>query len=184
MGRSPRAPRTRHAALGYPESDDSPAFAVGPDNGSDARGTAVEARARRTVEQLVAAQRATGGDPWRELLGRLLSISEVQQLIGAKTVREVSGLVETKRLLALPTKRSGLLFPAFQFTHDGRLNPTIGDVIAILADSVVTPYMIASWLKSPNDDLGGASPVRWLELGRDPSRVLAEARVVAARLAE
>ena len=120
--------------------------------------------------------------PWRDLLGPLLSSEDVQRLLGTQTRQEFNALVRQKRLLALPTKR-GVVFPAFQFTSDGTPHPAIATVVDILADRVATPYTIASWLKSPKDDLGGETPMRWLELERDPERVIAAAQVTAARLA-
>ena len=40
-----------------------------------------------------------------------------------------------------------------------------------------------SWLASPDDALGGASPAQWVAAGRDYERLLLVARQDAARLA-
>lgn len=119
---------------------------------------------------------------WQAFLGQFLSKSEVQELIGAETASEVDALVEDGRLLALPTHEGDVVYPAFQFRADGTPYPTIGRVIEILGPVAVTPYTIASWLMSPKPYFRGTSPIHWLEMGRDPRRVVAEARLAAAHM--
>lgn len=123
-----------------------------------------------------------GLDPWRELLGAVLDRREVERLLNLGTQGELDDLVAESRLLALPAKRGELLFPAFQFGPNGSLNQTIIKVMTILRPVVVTSYTIASWLRSPKEQLGGKTPVEWLDLGNDPESVIAAAELAADHL--
>ena len=84
----------------------------------------------------------------------------------------------------MPTRDEEVAYPAFQFASDGTLHPAIARIIDILGVVVATPYTIASWLQSPRAQLDGETPIRWLQLGRDPERAIAEARITAAHLAD
>jgi hypothetical protein len=139
--------------------------------------------ARRSFDELMESRRANSGAVWRAFLGPLLSRTEVQELIGAESAGEIDALVAEQRLLALPTHEGDVVYPAFQFRADGTPHPVIGRVIEILSPVVESPYMIASWLRSKKADLGGRTPLEWLEKGRDPRRVVVEARLSASHLA-
>jgi len=128
-------------------------------------------------------RRAESRAVWRAFLGPLLSQTEVQDLIGAASAQDVDALVQERRLLALPTHEGDVVYPAFQFRADGSPYPVIRRVIEILGPVVESPYMIASWLKSRKADLGGRTPIDWLEMGKDPRRVVTEARLSASHLA-
>ncbi len=138
--------------------------------------------ARRSFDELMESRSADSGAVWRAFLGPLLSQTEVQQLIGADSANEVDALVAEQRLLALPTHEGDVVYPAFQFRADGSPYPVVGRVIEILGPVAVTPYTIASWLMSPKPYFRGTSPIHWLEMGRDPRRVVAEARLAAAHM--
>jgi hypothetical protein len=139
----------------------------------------------RTAPSPAGALRPPAGDGeerWRALLGPLLDRVEVQQRLGLGAA-DVRTMEAGGRLLALPTESGDVVFPAFQFGPDGKVEPTIGRVLAILLPVVVTPYTVASWLRSPRDDLGRQTPLDWLAAGHDPDQVIAAAELTAARLA-
>jgi hypothetical protein len=119
---------------------------------------------------------------WNDLLGPLLSGEEVKRRIHARSLREVADLVRSGKLLSVPSQRDELVYPAFQFTKDGKVYPEIEVVIEILGEVVATPYSIASWFVGPKDYLEGQPPIRWLQLERDPAPVIAGAEATAARL--
>lgn len=123
-----------------------------------------------------------GEERWRDLLGPLLDRRDVQHRLGPGPAADVRDLEASGRLLGLPTESGDVVFPAFQFGPDGNVDPTILRILAILGPVVATPYTIASWLRSPRKDLGGRTPVEWLELGHDPDSVIAAAELAAARL--
>ena len=118
---------------------------------------------------------------WRELLGPLLDDTQVRELLKVSS-KDLRAMVDEHALLALLTKAGETLYPRFQFAEDGRVYPDLRRILAIFDGVVVTTYTVASWLKGPKEYLGGVTPIRWLELGRDPAPVIAGAEVAAARL--
>ena len=142
-----------------------------------------ERRYREELRAFVQSQHAGDEDPWRTFLGPLLDAEQVRSLLGVPSLEAVDNLVRAKRVLALPTSTDEVFYPAFQFDRDGQPYPAIAMIIRILDDVAVTPYTIASWLKSPNDYLEGESPIGWIELGRDQDRVLQEAKYAAEHMA-
>jgi hypothetical protein len=119
---------------------------------------------------------------WREVLGPLLSIDEVQQRLGLVSHRDVDEMVRRKQLFALPTRGGRVVYPAFQFDEQGRVYPSIERIMRIFDGIALTPYTIASWLRGPKDYLEGETPIRWLQLERDVDPVIAGAEVAAAQL--
>ncbi|HEY7036897.1 MAG TPA: hypothetical protein VH482_36550 [Thermomicrobiales bacterium] len=144
--------------------------------------TEAEIRHRKELDDFLLARRAERGDPWPEFLGPLLHAEEVRELVGLASLDDLDELVQQWRILALPTRPGGVVYPAFQFDDDGQPYPTIAEVIELLAPVAVTPYTIASWLMSPNEFLGDATPMHLLRTERDPQRVLTEARYAAAHM--
>lgn len=142
----------------------------------------VHALLERLLDRWTRREAADDAD-WTEFFGPLLDAPEVARVLGVSSVQTVADLEQDKKLLALPTRDGRLVFPAFQFSQTGAIYPEIERIIAIFDDIVVTPYTIASWLRGPKEYLQGNSPIRWLELGRDPELVIAGAEVAAARLA-
>lgn len=106
----------------------------------------------------------------------------MQQRLGVSN-QTLRTLAEKNELLALSTTSGEVVYPDFQFNKAGRVYPDLPRILAIFDGAVVTAYTIASWLKGPKDYLGGVTPIRWLELERDPALVIAGAEVAAARLA-
>jgi hypothetical protein len=141
-----------------------------------------ESRYRQELDDFLLARAAERGDPWPKLLGPLLHAEEVRELVGLCSLEDLDELVRRWRILALPTRRGGVVYPAFQFDGHGQPYPTIAEVIEILAPVAVTPYTIASWLMSPNEFLGDETPMQLLRTERDPERVMTEARYAAAHM--
>jgi hypothetical protein len=122
---------------------------------------------------------------WERLIGPTLTTDEVRDLLRLTSTRQVAKLTASKSLLAVPTRTGTPRYPAFQFTADGRVKPEIQKIVQIfnVAPEPETPYLIASWLKSPKIYLGGQTPVEWLDLGKDADPVIVCAEESAARLA-
>jgi hypothetical protein len=120
---------------------------------------------------------------WREVLGPLLDTEGVRDLLGLKNRGQVRDLTASGRLLTLESSEGHELYPAFQFDASGSPYSEIPRVIEIFSGIVETPYMIASWLVSPQDLLEGETPAAWLRSGRDSELVFEAARRSAAPLA-
>ena len=83
-----------------------------------------------------------------------------------------------KGLLALTTGSGRVVYPAFQFR--GRiLAPGLARVLEELPGDRVSRWTVASWLVSPEADLGGEAPIEVL-FDADPAGVDAVARVARA----
>jgi hypothetical protein len=144
-------------------------------------------RAARDSDDPVVASRVVVDDPtrealWEEYFGPYLRPDDVRRQLGLTDLRQVHRLAKQRRLLAF-RRGARNVYPSFQFTRQGEVDPTISQVVAILSEIVESPYTIASWLKSPKESLEGETPLRWLERGRDPAPVIEAARLTAARLA-
>ena len=83
-----------------------------------------------------------------------------------------------KGLPALTTSSGRVVYPAFQFR--GRtLAPGLARVLEALPEDLVSRWTVASWLVSPETDLGGDAPIEVL-FDADPAGVDAVARVARA----
>lgn len=102
---------------------------------------------------------------WAEHLGPAYTTRYVRDLFGS-TKQAVSDRVRRGTLLALRNEAGDLIYPAFQFGPDGQPLAGVADVIAAFKGAVETPYTIASWLVSPEAELGGSTPVEQLRRGR------------------
>ena len=112
---------------------------------------------------------------WRHRLGDLLDSKQVAMLLQTTQV-EVNRLAEQDRLLGLPTKSGFILFPGFQFSRTGKIEPALPAILEAFAGSVVSPFTIASWFVTPNPLLRRLSPAKWLERGLDPELLVEAAR--------
>jgi hypothetical protein len=102
--------------------------------------------------------------------------------MGGRSRQAVYGMVQRRRLLALPATGRRLLFPAFQLDPAGRPRPVVPKVLALFADAAVSPFTIASWFRTRQPLLGGHSPAEHLAAGDDPALVEQAARRTAAKL--
>jgi len=120
---------------------------------------------------------------WRRQLGRLLSSEEVRQLLGVGTRQAVSDFARRRRLLAIRGADGHLHFPAFQFTAAGRPFEALEAILSAFAGAGVDELTIASWFTSPQDLLGGRTPVDRLQAGGAEALVIEAARRTASELA-
>ncbi len=121
---------------------------------------------------------------WRRQIGPLLDGQQVRQLLGVRTRQAVHDLVKRGRLLGLPSRDGSTVFPAFQFSAEGRPLLALPAILATFSGTVESPYTIASWFVSPQPLLDGDTPAAWLRAGRDPEVAGEAARRAAARLAQ
>jgi hypothetical protein len=181
--RSPSAPANRGTAVAVAPSTARAVTVVPSDLPPDEELSETEIRYRKELDDFLAAREAERGDPWPKLLGPLLRAEDVRELVGLTSLEELDELVRQWRILALPTRRGGVVYPAFQFDDDGQPFSAIAEVIEILAPVAVTPYTIASWLMSPKPYFEDQTPIQWLKSGRTPRHVVAEARLAADHMA-
>ncbi len=78
-------------------------------------------------------------------------------------------------VLRIGARLSEEVYPAFQFEHH-HVREEIADIVALLLRSDVTGAVIADWMVEPNPDLGGKSPLKWLDLNQPEKDVLEAAR--------
>ncbi|QNE48660.1 hypothetical protein F1C58_16515 (plasmid) [Glaciihabitans sp. INWT7] len=96
------------------------------------------------------------------------------------TRQYVYELSRQRRILVLETSDRVKVYPAFQFGLRGALLPHLPAVLKIL-DEQLEPTTQAMWLITPQTDLDGLTPARWLRAGRDGKAVLASARRYMAK---
>lgn len=91
--------------------------------------------------------------------------------------------VRSYQVLACTTGDSQRVYPAWQFTTDGRPLVGLPHVLRVLLQAT-DPWTAAIWLTTPTDRLGEGSAVDWLATRRDPAPVIEAAREDAARWAQ
>jgi len=136
------------------------------------------ARAGRRGALLVAA-----ASVWARHLGGLLDGEQTRDLLGVKSRQAVHDLWRRGRLLRVEDSTGHTLYPANQFDAHGRPFALVAQLIETFAPTGVSPWTIASFLGSPQRELDGRTPQRWLLEGREEPPVREAARRVAARLA-
>lgn len=124
---------------------------------------------------------------WEREIGRLLSAAEVGELLDI-TKQAVSLRVKSLSLLALPTAKGGYGFPHWQFGQDGQPLAGLMDVLRAFrsedvlpaadqrGSTVETPWTIAAWMVSHQDELGDRTPVELLHEGEGEQVRLAALR--------
>ena len=136
-------------------------------------------RRARDLGRLAADRMLDDADRWHEHLGPCLDVTGVREVLG-EPGRPVSKQAVSQRrgLLALATGSGRVVYPAFQF--EGRLVvPGVGDVLRTLPKDLVSRWTVASWLVSPDAELG-AAPMTLLRAGlRRPVADAARAWAVA-----
>lgn len=90
--------------------------------------------------------------------------------------------VKSHQVLACTTGDSQRVYPAWQFTTDGRPLVGLPQVLHALLRAT-DPWTAAIWLTTPVDRLDEVSAVDWLAARRDPAPVVEAAREDAARWA-
>ena len=116
---------------------------------------------------------------WEREIGRLLSAAEVGELLDI-TKQAVSLRVKTLSLLALPTGKGGYGFPHWQFGQDGQPLAGLMEVLRAFRSrsglTVETPWTIAAWMVSHQDELADRTPVELLHEGEGEQVRLAALR--------
>lgn len=98
---------------------------------------------------------------WAELIGPFFDTERVCRLLGVSR----QAVNKNKGILALKTGSGTLAYPTFQFRGRQAL-PGLKDVLAPLPESLVSRWSVASWLVTPDRELGDRSPVDLLEEGQ------------------
>lgn len=114
---------------------------------------------------------------WVEQLGPALRGQTVAHMLGVSP----QAVSSNKGLLRLEMRSGRVGYPVFQF-QGKRPVEGLGDVVRVLTPAVETRWTIASWLTSPNAELGGSTPIEALRSGRRSESVMAAARRFAAAL--
>jgi len=78
-------------------------------------------------------------------------------------------------VLRIGARLSQEVYPAFQFEHH-HVREDIAAVVTLLLRNDVTGAVISDWLVYPNPDLGGKTPLDWLDRGQPEKTVLDSAR--------
>ena len=131
--------------------------------------------ARQLIDEILAAD--ADDQAWVEQLGPAVSGVTVARML------EVSpqAVSSNKGLLRL-TMRSGRVgYPLFQFKGRRQIGG-LGPIVRVLSPVAATEWTIASWLTSPNSDLGGDTPIEALRTQQSPEPASRAARRFAAAL--
>ncbi|MEJ5888691.1 hypothetical protein WDZ16_09455 [Pseudokineococcus marinus] len=130
-----------------------------PDGAALARVDAASA-ARAAVDHVLDA-----AERWTDHLGGFYDVDGVRRLL-SRSGRLVSKQAVSKRrgLLALTTGSGRVVYPTFQFSGGSPL-PGLDAVLREVPEPLVSRWTQASWLVSPQPDLGGTTPVQLLREG-------------------
>ncbi len=101
-------------------------------------------------------------------MGPFYDTAAVAGVLGV-SVSAVRGRRARGSLLALRTASGSWVYPAWQFDH-GRVLPGLGPVLRVLSDGV-SGWTVAAWLRSPEAELDGRTPLEVLA-GGDTDLVL------------
>jgi len=117
-------------------------------------------------------------DPrWRHLVGPMLDQPAVVSLLRADD-SEIDARRERGELLAVSDPEGERFYPVFQF--DPGVSTSMPPILQALLPVTLSPWTVASWLRSPHPFLDNETPLTWLR--NDPQRVLVAARRDAERL--
>ena len=134
-------------------------------------GRDVDQTAVRAAEQVL--------DSSWEQLSAFYDVAAVRSLLGreGKPVTR-QAVIKRKDLLALTTGNGQVVYPAFQF-HGRQLVDGLDQVLNELPEQLVSRWTLASWLVTPEPDLGGERPIDSL-FDEDPGGVDEVVRVAQA----
>lgn len=118
-----------------------------------------------------------GADLWAGLVGPFYDTTTTAGVLGV-SVSAVRGRRARGSLLAMRTGSGAWVYPVWQF-QDGQVLPGLGRVLRILGEGDVSAWTIAGWLRSPEVELGGRTPLACLRVG-DVDLVLTVASHTAA----
>ncbi|MCB1257974.1 MAG: DUF2384 domain-containing protein [Microthrixaceae bacterium] len=130
---------------------------------------------RRLVDEIL---RADADDQsWIEQLGPALTGTAVARMLGVSP----QAVSSNRGLLRLRMRSGRVGYPVFQFRNRHQIEG-LGGVVRELGSVVASPWTTASWLTSPNAELGGDTPVDALREGNRTELVMASARRFAQAL--
>lgn len=87
----------------------------------------------------------------------------------------IEACVEINALVSVKSREGDLLLPVLQFTTDGRPVGGLKWILDRLHECSMNSYMLAAWLNTPTDVLGGRSPYKELRFTKDISSRLRSA---------
>ena len=94
----------------------------------------------------------------------------------------VSKRVATNAVIACQLEEGHWVYPVWQFTSSGTVDPTLVQVWRVLRAGA-DPWTCALWLRAPQDAFGGKTAAGWLTEGGLVDPVLAAARADVQRWA-
>jgi transposase InsO family protein len=122
---------------------------------------------------------------WRTIAERygLLEADDVARLMGAPGSSVRTWIHNQRRRNGLLAVRRGgrNVYPGFQFTADGRIQPWLRPVTGQLLDAGWTEEAVLLWLAAPTGQLSGQAPLEVVDA--DPERVHHAAEAAASGLA-
>lgn len=103
--------------------------------------------------------------PYNTLIGPFYdSVGVALRLkVTTETVRKHAGL---HRLLGCRTAEGTLVYPTFQFGDDDAPLPGLQDVLSTMSEGTNDSWQVALWLRTPSEQLRGATPVDALLEGK------------------
>ena len=107
-------------------------------------------------------------EAWADL-GPYYDTATVASVLGV-SVAAVRGRRARGSLLAMRTGSGKVVFPVWQFDH-GKVLPGLGPVLRALGDGV-SGWTVAAWLRSPDVELDGRTPLEVLQAGGEDDLVL------------
>jgi hypothetical protein len=114
-----------------------------------------------------------------EQLGAFYDTGAVRSLLGREGKPVTRQAVNKRKgLLALRTGSGQVVYPAFQF-RGGKLVRGLDQVLIELPERLLSRWTLASWLVTPEPDLGGERPIDVL-FDEDPGAVDEVVRVAQA----
>lgn len=119
------------------------------------------------------------GHAFDEISGPFYDTSGLARWLGISR-QALHQRVARHAILACSLEDGGVVYPTWQFLDSGATIPSLAEVLTALAKGTDDPWIIALWMRAPNEDLDGNRPNEWLRNGHDPQRVVAMARQVAA----
>ncbi|GAA0305617.1 antitoxin Xre/MbcA/ParS toxin-binding domain-containing protein [Kineococcus aurantiacus] len=119
----------------------------------------VEGTARRAARVVVDTAAA-----WEDHLGPFYDVDGVRELLGGDQPISRQAVSKRRSLLALRTGSGQVVYPVFQFLEETPL-PGLGAALEELPEQLVSRWTVASWLVSPQPELGGVTPVDLLRDG-------------------
>jgi Protein of unknown function (DUF2384) len=117
---------------------------------------------------------SVGNDPqmWADAVGPFYDTAGVATVLGVSG-SAVRGRRARGSLLSMQTGSGSTVYPTWQF-QDGHVVPGLGRVLRSLRGVDVSRWTLAAWLRTPDVELGGRTPMDCLRAGdQDPVLLVA-----------